>query len=363
MKTYRIALLPGDGVGPEVTAAAREVLESIADTYDRNFMFETHFVGGSAIDATGEPLPEATINACRAADAVLLGAVGGPRWDSAKRRPEAGLLELRKALGLYANVRPVYVHATLADRTPLKEEVVSGVDLVVFRELLGGSYYGEKKRDSETASDLCAYSRPEIERIAKLAFETARKRRGKVTSVDKANVMETSRLWREVVSCIHRESYPDIELEHQLVDSMTMHLIRHPRAYDVILTENMFGDILSDEASVLAGSLGLSPSASIGDGRPGLFEPVHGSAPDLAGKDVANPIGAILSAAMLLRFGLGLEDDADAVENAVAGAIDQGWLTRDLGGDLGCREMGEIVASGVMAPRGYAAHRLQMQWG
>ena len=363
MKNHTIALLPGDGVGPEVTNAAREVLESVADTYDHRFTFTTHPVGGAAIDAAGDPLPEATLKACRAADAVLLGAVGGPRWDTAPRRPEAGLLDLRKALGLFANVRPVYVHASLADRTPLKKEIVSGVDLVVFRELLGGSYYGEKKRDGEVASDLCVYTRPEIERITRLAFETARGRRGKVTSVDKANVMETSRLWREVVTRVHRESYPEIELEHQLVDSMAMHLIRHPRSYDVILTENMFGDILSDEASVLAGSLGLSPSASIGDGRPGLFEPVHGSAPDLASKDTANPIGAILSAAMLLRFGLGLEAEADAVENAVAGAIDQGSLTRDLGGDLGCRAMGEVIASGVVAPRGFAAHRLQMQWG
>ena len=355
MKTYRIALLPGDGVGPEVTNAAREVLESVAETYDRRFAFETHPIGGAAIDSVGEPLPDSTLAACRATDAVLLGAVGGPKWDKAAARPEAGLLALRKALGLFANVRPVYVHASLADRTPLKPEVVTGVDLVVFRELLGGSYYGDKKRDNETASDVCIYSRPEIERIAHLAFETARRRRGKVTSVDKANVMETSRLWRDVVTRVHRTSYADVELEHQLVDSMAMHLIRHPRDYDVILTENMFGDILSDEASVLAGSLGLSPSASIGDGRPGLFEPVHGSAPDLAGKDVANPIGAILSAAMLLRFGLALEDEADAVENAVAGAVDQGWLTRDLGG--------ETIASGVMAPRGFAAHRLQMQWG
>lgn len=363
MKTYKIALLPGDGVGPEVIASAREVLESVAETYDRRFSFETYAVGGAGIEAQGEPLPESTLAACRAADAVLLGAVGGPKWENASRRPEVGLLELRRALGLYANVRPVYVHASLADRTPLKPEIVEGVDLVVFRELLGGSYYGEKKRDGERASDLCLYTRPEIERIAHIAFETARRRRGKVTSVDKANVLETSRLWREVVTRVHRSDYSDVELEHQLVDSMTMHLIRHPRDYDVILTENMFGDILSDEASVLAGSLGVSPSASIGDGRPGLFEPVHGSAPDLAGRDVANPIGAILSAAMLLRFGLGLEDEADAVENAVAGAIDQGWLTRDLGGDLGCRDMGEIVASGVMAPRGFAAHRLQMQWG
>jgi 3-isopropylmalate dehydrogenase len=361
--TYKIVLLPGDGVGPEVTQAAREVLEAVADFYDHEFAFDTQLIGGAAIDAAGDPLPEATLTACNASDAVLLGAVGGPRWDKATKRPEAGLLGLRKALGLYANVRPIAVHDALANRTPLKEDVVKGVDMVIFRELLGGSYFGEKKRDSEAASDLCSYSRPEIERIARRAFETARHRRQKVTSVDKANVMETSRLWREVVTRVHQESFADIELEHQLVDSMAMHLIRHPRSYDVILTENMFGDILSDEASVLVGSLGVSPSASIGDGRPGLFEPIHGSAPDIAGQGVANPIGAISSAAMLLRYGLGLHTEADAIESAVADALDRGLLTRDLGGDLGCRDMGEVIASGISAPKGHATHQLQMYWG
>jgi 3-isopropylmalate dehydrogenase len=363
LKSYKITVLPGDGVGPEVTAAAREVLEAIADIHKHTFEFDTQLIGGAAIDATGEPLPAATLAACKASDAVLLGAVGGPRWDTAPKRPEAGLLGLRKALGLYANVRPIAVHDTLANRTPLKEDVIKGVDMVIFRELLGGSYFGEKKRDGDVASDLCIYTRPEIERIAKRAFETARHRRKKVTSVDKANVMESSRLWREVVTRVHQESFSDIELEHQLVDSMAMHLIRHPRSYDVILTENMFGDILSDEASVLAGSLGLSPSASIGDERPGLFEPIHGSAPDIAGQDVANPIGAILSAAMLLRFGLGLHEEANAIENAVADVLDKGWLTRDLGGELGCRDMGEVIASGVGSPTGHAAHQLQMHWG
>lgn len=363
MKTFKIALLPGDGIGPEVVAAAREVLESVADRYDHRFIYETHPIGGAGIDAAGDPLPEETLKACMASDAILLGAVGGPKWDKSPKRPEAGLLGLRKALGLFANVRPVVVHPAIADRTPLKEETVSGVDLVVFRELTGGVYYGEKKRDENGASDLCVYTTYEVERIARAAFEAARRRRHKVTSVDKANVMETSRLWREVVTRVREESYRDIELEHQLVDSMTMHLIRHPRDYDVILTENMFGDILSDEASVLAGSLGLSPSASIGAKAPGLFEPVHGSAPALAGQDVANPIGAILSVALLLRYGLKLQDEAESVENAVSRALDEGHLTHDLGGDLGCRAMGDIVAAAIGAPRGFAAHRLQMQWG
>jgi 3-isopropylmalate dehydrogenase len=363
MKTFKIALLPGDGIGPEVVAAAREVLESVGDRYDHRFVFDAHPIGGAGIDAAGEPLPAKTLQACIESDAILLGAVGGPKWDKAPKRPEMGLLELRKALGLFANVRPVMVHPTLADKTPLKEETVAGVDLVVFRELTGGVYYGEKKRDAASASDLCVYTATEIERIARAAFDAARRRRHKVTSVDKANVMETSRLWRETVTRVHNETYRDIELEHQLVDSMTMHLIRHPREYDVILTENMFGDILSDEASVLAGSLGLSPSASLGAAAPGLFEPVHGSAPALTGQDVANPIGAILSVALLLRYGLRLHDEAASVENAVSRTLDDGHLTRDLGGDLGCRAMGDIIAAHVGAARGFAAHRLQMQWG
>jgi 3-isopropylmalate dehydrogenase len=342
MTTHSIVLLPGDGVGPEVTAVARAVLERVGD-----FSYATHLIGGAAIDATGDPLPDATLKACQGADAVLLGAVGGPKWERAPLRPEAGLLAIRKALGLYANLRPLKVHPAMADRTPLKPEIVSGVDLVIFRELMGGAYYGEKRYSADVASDLCIYSRPEIERIARAAFNAARLRRRKVTSVDKANVMDSSRLWREVVTALHATDYPDIELEHQLVDSMAMHLIRQPRAYDVIVTENMFGDILSDEASVLAGSLGLSPSASLGDGGPALFEPVHGSAPDIAGKDLANPIGAVLSAAMLLRYGLKLPGAADAVEAAVAAALDGGHRTKDIGGELGCRAMGEAILAGL----------------
>ena len=239
----------------------------------------------------------------------------------------------------------------MADRTPLKPEIVTGVDLIIFRELMGGAYYGEKRRSGDVASDLCIYSRIEIERIARAAFSAARQRRGKVTSVDKANVMESGRLWREVVTRLHKEEFPEIELEHQLVDSMAMHLIRQPRLYDVILTENMFGDILSDEASVLAGSLGLSPSASLGDCGPGLFEPVHGSAPDIAGQDLANPIGAVLSAAMLLRYGLRLGQAADAVEDAVSAALESGQRTKDIGGELGCRAMGEAIIAGIRRPK------------
>jgi 3-isopropylmalate dehydrogenase len=362
MKTFKIALLPGDGIGPEVIAAAREVLECVGERYDHRFVYDTHPIGGAAIDATGEPLPARTLQACIESDAILLGAVGGPKWEKAPRRPEAGLLELRKALGLFANIRPVVVHPAVADRTPLKEEVVSGVDLVVFRELTGGVYYGEKTRTADGASDLCTYSIAEIERIARAAFEAARRRRHRVTSVDKANVMETSRLWRETVTRVHAD-YRDVELEHQLIDSMAMHLIRNPKHYDVILTENMFGDILSDEASVLSGSLGLPPSASMGASAPGLFEPIHGSAPTMAGLDVANPIGAILSVALMLRYGLRLQDEAESVENAVWRALDDGWLTRDLGGEVGCRAMGDIIAANIAAPRGFAAHRLQMQWG
>ena len=348
MKTYNITLLPGDGVGPEVIAAAREGLESIADTYDHAFNFQTHPIGGAGIDAIGVPLPEATLRACRAADAVLLGAVGGPKWDKSPKRPEKGLLDLRKALGLYANVRPVYVHASLADRTPLKEEVVSGVDLVVFRELLGGSYYGEKKREGDTASDICIYTRAEIERVSKLAFETARRRRGKVTSVDKANVLEVTELWRKVVTRIHKKEagYAGIELEHILVDNCAMQLIRNPRQFDVVVTTNMFGDILSDEASVLTGSLGMLPSATIG-GTVGLYEPIHGSAPDIAGQDKANPMAALLSTALMLRLSFHQEEAAQAIEDAVDAALSEGYRTFDIAQPecrlVGCKEMGRIV--------------------
>ena len=361
-QSFDIVVLPGDGVGPEVTAAATDVLRVIGDFYGHTFRFHEHLIGGAAIDATGDPLPPETVEACKASDAVLLGAVGGPQWDGGKRRPEEGLLGLRKALGLFANLRPLQVSPVLAHRSPLKKEIVEGVDLIVFRELTGGIYFGEKTRTADRATDLCEYTVPEIERVARAAFQTAQQRRGKVTSVDKANVMETSRLWREVVTRIHAEEFPRVELEHALVDSMAMHLIRKPREYDVILTENMFGDILSDEISVLGGSIGLLPSASLGSGGPGLFEPIHGSAPDIAGQDKANPVGTILSAALLLRHSLGLEDEASSIEAAVAAVVSAGAVTADLGGTLGTRAAGEAVIDGIRAIHWAAAHRVQMHW-
>lgn len=362
-RTHSIVLLPGDGVGPEVTAAAQAALEAIAHSSRHRFAFETHLIGGAAIDATGEPLPPATIEASLRADAVFLGAVGGPKWDKPERRPEAGLLGLRKALGVYINVRPLLIYPSLLDRSPLRPEIADGVDLVIFRELTGGAYFGKKSRGPDFASDECVYTAAEVERIARAAFAAARKRRGKVTSVDKANVMETSRLWREVVGRVHADEFSDVELEHVLVDSMSMQLIRQPRAYDVILTENMFGDILSDEASMLGGSIGLAPSASLGAGRPGLFEPVHGSAPDIAGRDLANPVGAILSAALLLRYGLGLEEEAAALETAVAAALSVDARTADLGGVLGCRAMTAAIVDELHDANPRAKRHAHMHWG
>jgi 3-isopropylmalate dehydrogenase len=333
-----IAVLPGDGIGPEITAPTLEILARLGD-----FAFAEHPFGGASIDAHGIALTDETLAACRAADAVLLAAVGGPKWDTtdpAAPRPEQGLLGLRKALGLYANLRPVRAVAALLDASPLRREVVEGTDLLVVRELTGGIYFGEKTRTDDRATDLCIYTVGEIERIARTAFDAAR---AKVTSVDKANVLETSRLWREVVRRVHAEEFPHVELEHALVDSTAMKLITGPRDFDVILTENMFGDILSDEASVVTGSLGLLPSASIGDGGPGLFEPVHGSAPDIAGQGIANPLAMFLSAAMMLRHGLGREAEAAALESAVDRALDEGLRTRDLGGNAGTAEATQAV--------------------
>lgn len=361
-RTYDIAVLPGDGVGPEVTQAAQTVLAVIGDFFGHRFRFHEHLIGGAAIDATGDPLPQSTIDSCLAADAVLLGAVGGPQWEGGKRRPEEGLLGLRKAMGLFANLRPLQVSPVLAHRSPLKREIVEGVDLMIFRELTGGIYFGERTRTAEGATDRCEYTVVEIERVARAAFKTAQQRRGKVTSVDKANVMETSRLWREVVTRIHAEEFPRVELEHALVDSMAMHLIRKPREYDVILTENMFGDILSDEISVLGGSIGLLPSASLGESGPGLFEPIHGSAPDIAGKDIANPVGAILSAALMLRHSLGLDDEAGSIEAAVAAVLSAGQTTADLGGTLGARAATDAIVDAIRAIHWAAAHRIQMHW-
>jgi 3-isopropylmalate dehydrogenase len=333
-----IAVLPGDGIGPEITAPALEVLSRLGD-----FAFAEHPFGGASIDAHGAALTDETLAACRDADAVLLAAVGGPQWDTTDPnapRPEQGLLGLRKALGLYANLRPVRAVEALLDASPLRREVVEGTDMLVVRELTGGIYFGEKTRAADSASDQCVYTTEEIERIARVGFGAAR---SKVTSVDKANVLETSRLWREVVRRVHAAEFPHVELEHALVDSTAMKLITAPRHFDVILTENMFGDILSDEASVVTGSLGLLPSASIGDGGPGLFEPVHGSAPDIAGQGIANPLAMFLSAALMLRHGLGRQAEASALESAVDRALEDGLRTRDLGGTASTAEATQAV--------------------
>jgi 3-isopropylmalate dehydrogenase len=325
-----ITLLPGDGIGPEVTAAAHRVLKRVAERHGHGFAFEVRLIGGAAIDTVGNPLPQETIASCRDSDAVLLGAVGGPKWSDGAARPEQGLLQLRATLGVYANLRPVRVIEELIAASPLKPEYITGVDLLVVRELTGGIYFGEKTRDDASASDVCAYNVTEIERIVRVAGRLASRRRKKLCSVDKANVLETSRLWRQVADRILAREFPDLETETLLVDAAAMHLLSRPRDFDVIVTENMFGDILTDEASMLAGSLGMLPSASLGDSTRGLFEPIHGSAPDLAGRDVANPCGAIASAAMLLRHSLGLADEAAAVEAAIAAAIADGARTADI---------------------------------
>jgi len=329
--SHAIAVLPGDGIGPEIAAPTVELLSELGD-----FTFTEHPFGGASIDAHGTALTDETLAACRASDAVLLAAVGGPKWDTtdpAKPRPEQGLLGLRKELGLFANLRPVRPVPALYDASALKREVLDGTDLLVVRELTGGIYFGEKTRTDSDASDLCHYTVAEVDRIARVAFDAARRRRNLVHSVDKANVLETSRQWRQVVHEVHGADYADVELADQLVDSCAMELIARPTQFDVIVTENLFGDILSDAAAMLSGSLGMLPSASVGnpDG-PGLFEPVHGSAPDIAGQGVANPLATFLSAAMLLRHGLGLEREAEALEAAVDGALDDGLRTRDLGG-------------------------------
>jgi 3-isopropylmalate dehydrogenase len=339
----RIALLPGDGIGPEIVAATRRVLDAVGD-----FDYAEHPVGGASIDAHGVALADEVLDACRAADAVLLGAVGGPQWDTTdpdRPRPEQGLLGLRKGLGLYANLRPVKPIEALLDASPLRRERIEGTDLLVVRELTGGIYFGEKTRTPTSASDACVYEAAEIDRIARVAFEAAGSRRHRVTSVDKANVLETSRLWREAVTRVATD-YADVGLDHMLVDNAAMQLVSDPARFDVIVTENMFGDILSDEAAMLTGSLGMLPSASLGGDGPGLFEPVHGSAPDIAGTGSANPLATILSAALLLRHGLGMDDAADRVEAAVEAALASGLRTADLGGgegSLGSEEMTEAV--------------------
>ena len=327
-----IVALPGDGIGPEVTAQATRVLTAISERFDLGIRIEEALIGGAALDRAGTPLPDDTLECCRQADAILLGAVGGDQWSGVEvaLRPEQGLLGLRKALGLYANLRPVTVEAALADASPLRPERLEGVDVMVVRELTGGIYFGARGRTSTEAFDTCEYSAGEIRRIARLAGKLAGKRRGRVTSVDKANVLDTSRLWRETVSGIFADEFPEIELEHIYVDAAAMFLLSRPATFDVILTDNMFGDILSDEASMLAGSLGVLPSASLSDGGPGLYEPIHGSAPDIAGKGIANPCGAILSVAMMLRHSLTQEAAANAVESAVNETLRAGFRTPDL---------------------------------
>lgn len=328
--SFQIACLPGDGIGPEVTESVVQVLTAVGEKFGHQFIINTHLIGGCAIDATGEPLSLSTVDACKSADAVFLGAIGGPKWDdpNAKVRPEQGLLKLRQELGVFSNIRPLTVFPKLLDASPLKPELLENVDFVVVRELTGGIYFGEKNRGKDFATDECRYSVAEVERITRVACETAMQRNKRLTSVDKANVLETSRLWRDVVTRYVDKNFPEIQLEHQLVDSCAMKMIQNPSHFDVILTENMFGDILSDEASVLAGSMGLLASSSIGDGV-GLFEPIHGSAPDIAGKGIANPYASILSAAMMLRW-LKLEKEAGAIEKAVQAAIGSGVLTQDL---------------------------------
>jgi 3-isopropylmalate dehydrogenase len=327
-----IAVIAGDGIGPEVTAEAARVLQTIAARFNHQFSLTEAPFGGAAIDRYGEPLPASTLKTCMDCDAVLLGAIGGPKWSTPNTpvRPEAGLLRLRKELGVYANLRPVRVHPDLRSASTLKAEVLEEVDLIFVRELTGGIYFGAKSRDANQATDLCVYTVPEIERIVRVAARIARLRRRKLLSIDKANVLETSRLWREVCTRVMSQEFPDVQLEHMLVDSAAMHLIRKPRDIDVAVTENMFGDILTDEASMLAGSLGLLPSASLGDGTRGLYEPIHGSAPDIAGQGIANPYGAILSAALLLRHSLKLEQEARSVELAVHRAIGDGVRTPDI---------------------------------
>ena len=328
----RIAVLGGDGIGPEVTVEAVRVLEAVAEAHGHTFEFTTGLISGAAIDATGTAFPPATRQLCAEADGVLLGAVGGPRWSApdAPVRPEQGLLEMRASMGVFANLRPVVTHACLYASSPLKPERLIGVDILVIRELTGGIYFGKKERSPTAATDVCTYSRPEIERVLRMAGQMATRRQGKVTSVDKANVLETSRLWRATAIELYAREFPHLEIEHLLVDSAAMHLLSRAADFDVLVTENMFGDILTDEASMLTGSLGMLPSAALGSGTRGLYEPIHGSAPDIAGQSKANPCGTILSAAMLLEYSLGLVTEARQVQAAVLAAIQSGQRTPDI---------------------------------
>lgn len=351
-----IVLLPGDGIGPEIVVQAKRVLEVIVKRFGHAFELPEYAIGGNAIDACGDALPEATLNACKNSTAVLLGAVGGPKWDdpNAKTRPEAGLLRIRKEMGLFANLRPTKTWDELLDASPLRREIVAGTDILFVRELTGGIYFGESGRrahpSGEEAWNVMIYSTGEIERVIRVAADAARKRRGKLTMVDKANVLETSRLWRQVSERVVKSEYPDLQYNVVLVDAMAMHLISRPRDFDVVVTENLFGDILTDEASMLPGSLGLLPSASIGSSGPGLFEPIHGSAPDIAGKNLANPLATILAAAMMLRYSMALNEEADAIEAAVSHVLKAGHRTKDIAGtgtSISTTAMGDLVVKAL----------------
>jgi 3-isopropylmalate dehydrogenase len=348
-----VVVLPGDGIGPEVVAAALTVLTAAMQNAGVQLHTVTAAIGGAAIDAHGTPLTDATLEACRNADAALLGAVGGPKWDSltGKERPEAGLLRIRRELDLWANLRPVRTRKSLLAASPLRSERVLGTDILFVRELTSGIYIGDKVEGNDRASDLCVYTRDEIARVVRRACELARTRKQRVTSVDKANVLATSRLWRRTATEIAAAEFPDVHLEHVLVDAMAMHLLQRPNTFDVVVTENLFGDVLTDEASMLIGSLGVLPSAAIGAGTFGLYEPVHGSAPDLAGQDVANPCGAIESTALLARYSLDLPDVADAIESAVDATFDEGYRTKDLRADsyIGCRQFARRVVTHLHA--------------
>jgi 3-isopropylmalate dehydrogenase len=352
--SFDIMLLPGDGIGPEVVGAAREVIDVAAEHFGAEVRYEERKIGGVAIREEGDPVSDETLEAARGSDSVLLGAVGHPDFDDAPVRPEAGLLKLRKHLGAFANLRPVVAIPALLSASTLKKEVVEGVNILIVRELTGGAYFGEKEEGEERASDLSVYTREEVERVARVAFDAAKRRKRRVTSVDKANVMATSRLWRKVVVEVVEE-YPEVELDHVLVDAAAMFLIQDPKRFDVVLTENLFGDILSDEAAMLPGSMGMLPSASLGEpGTPGIFEPVHGSAPDIAGEGKANPYATILSAAMMFRHSLGRPDVAEAIEQGVSVALEAHYLTADLGGSKTTEEVTRAVKKWVAAGEGVA---------
>jgi len=349
-----IAILPGDGIGSEVTREAVRSLEAVARKYGHEFTLPEGLIGGAGLDEEGTPFPDSTAAICADSAAVLLGAVGGPKWDNVptENRPERGLLRLRAALNVFANLRPVAPHPILAKASPIRADLLEGVDIMVVRELTGGIYFGEKSRTEDSATDVCTYTRGEIERVLRIAGKLAQGRKGKVTSIDKSNVLETSRLWREVTNELMPREFADIEVEHLLVDAAAMHLLSRPADFDVMVTENMFGDILTDEASMLAGSMGMLPSASLNDGTVGLYEPIHGSAPDIAGQNKANPCATILSAAMLLRHSLGLEDEAAAIEAAVNQVLTDGLRTGDIAepgeSTVGTAEMGEAVATAIL---------------